>query len=152
MATILKDAKKLNLRTKFFALHWAMSDKIADFAGSAAEGCYWINSFCNWEYESVGVQKARKISEKYHPGRIQNVHYFQGFTAMMILAEGLSRITGRITGSAVKNALENISNFNTGGLTGTSLGFTKNSHKGARGSRVYQIQNGRFVPVRLVQL
>ncbi|MEA3334258.1 MAG: ABC transporter substrate-binding protein [Pseudomonadota bacterium] len=151
MATILKGAKKLNLRTKFFALNWAMSGKIRDLAGEAAEGCYWTNPFCIWEDHDAGVKQAKMISEKYHPGKVQVVNYFQGFTAMKVMAEAISRVKGEINGPAIKTALEGLSDFDTGGLT-VPISFSAKSHKGSMGLRIYQIQKGKFVPVKKVLL
>ncbi|MCK5681264.1 ABC transporter substrate-binding protein [bacterium] len=151
MATILKDAKKLNLRTKFFALNWAMSGQIAALAGDAAEGCYWTNPFCVWEDDAAGVNEAKAISEKYHPGKVQIVNYFQGYTAMKVMAEAISRVEGEVNGPAIKAALEGMSNFDTGGLT-VPISFSDRSHKGSMGLRIYQIQKGEFVPVKKVLL
>ncbi|MCK5540668.1 MAG: ABC transporter substrate-binding protein, partial [Deltaproteobacteria bacterium] len=134
MATILKDAKKLNLRTKFFALNWAMSGQIAALAGDAAEGCYWTNPFCVWEDDAAGVNEAKAISEKYHPGKVQIVNYFQGFTAMKVMAEAISRVKGEINGPAIKAALEGMTDFDTGGLT-VPISFSAKSHKGSMGLR-----------------
>ena len=151
MATILKDAKKLKLRTKFFALNWAMSGKIRDLAGEAAEGCYWTNPFCIWEDDTAGVKEAKMISEKYHPGKVQIVNYFQGFTAMKVMVEAISRVKGEINGPAIKAALEGMTDFDTGGLT-VPISFSAKSHKGSMGLRIYQIQKGHFVPVKKVVL
>ena len=151
MATILKDAKKLKLRTKFFALNWAMSGKIRDLAGEAAEGCYWTNPFCIWEDDTAGVKEAKAISEKYHPGKVQIVNYFQGFTAMKVMAEAIGRVKGEINGPAIKAALEGMTDFDTGGLT-VPISFSAKSHKGSMGLRIYQIQSGKFVPVKKVVL
>ncbi len=151
MATILKDAKKLNLRTKFFALNWAMSGKIRDLAGPAAEGCYWTNPFCIWEDNDAGVKQAKMISEKYHPDKVQIVNYFQGFTAMKVMSEAIGRVKGEINGPAIKAALEGMTDFDTGGLT-VPISFSDKSHKGSMGLRIYQVQKGRFVPIKKVLL
>ncbi len=151
MATILKDAKKLKLRTKFFALNWAMSGKVAELAGPAAEGCYWTNPFCLWTDDGPGVKEAKAISEKYHPGKVQIVNYFQGFTAMKVMAEAIGHVKGEVTGPAIKAALENMKDFDTGGLT-VPISFSAKSHKGSMGLRIYQIQKGKFVPVKKVLL
>ncbi len=147
MATILKDAKKLGLRTKFFALNWAMSQQTMLNAGAAAEGCYWTNPFATWaDVHLPGVKKAREISEKYHPGKVQLVNYFQGYTAMLVMAEAISRIEGKITGEKIKDALESLKDFDTGGLT-VPITFTKKSHKGSLGLRIYQVKDAKLVPV-----
>ena len=151
MVKILKDAQKLNLQTKFFALNWAMNSEIAARAGSAAEGCYWTNPFCIWEDNDSGVKQAKMISKKYHPGKVQVVSYFQGFTAMKVLGEAIRRVAGEIHGPAIKAALEGLTDFDTGGLT-VPLSFSAKSHKGSMGLRIYEIQKGHFVQVKEVLL
>ncbi|MBN2809203.1 MAG: ABC transporter substrate-binding protein [Deltaproteobacteria bacterium] len=151
MATILKDAKKLNLRTRFFALNWAMSAKIARLAGDAAEGCYWTNPFCIWEDSESGVEQAKMISQKYHPGKVQTVNYLQGLAAMKVMAEAISHVEGEVTGPKIKAALEKMRNFSTGGLT-VPISFSPESHKGSMGLRIYQFRKGHFVPVKEVLL
>ncbi|MEA3348916.1 MAG: ABC transporter substrate-binding protein [Pseudomonadota bacterium] len=151
MATILKDAKKLKLRTKFFALNWAMSGKLRELAGDAAEGCYWTNPFCLWTDDAPGVKEARAVSEKYHPGKVQIVNYFQGFTAMKVMAEAIGNVKGEINGPSIKAALENMTDFDTGGLT-VPISFSAKSHKGSMGLNIYQVQNGKFVAVKKVLL
>ncbi|HDS17093.1 MAG TPA: branched-chain amino acid ABC transporter substrate-binding protein [Proteobacteria bacterium] len=151
MATILKDAEKLKLRSRFFALNWAMSREILAQAGAAAENCYWVNPFCVWEDSGPGVSQAKMVSLKYHPGKIQPVNYFQGFVAMQVMVEGLRRIKGEVTGPKLKEALETMQEFETGGLT-MPISFSPVSHKGTMGMRLYQVRNGRFVLVEALRL
>lgn len=143
MATILKDAAKLKLKTRFFALNWAMSNKIAALAGEAAEGCYWTNPFCIWEDDAAGVKLVKTVSQRFHPGKVQPVNYFQGFASMQVLAEGLRRVDGEISGPKLKDSLETLRDYDTGGLT-MPISFSPQSHKGSMGLRIYQFQRGRF--------
>ena len=149
-ATILKDAKKLGLKTKFIALNWGMNKLFAKLAGDAAEGVYWTCPFALWsDTDLPGVKLMRKVSMKYHPNKKDRiVCYTQGFAAMYVMAEGLRRAIkmGDISGPGVKKALESLRNFDTGGLTGP-ITFTPKSHKGSVSLRIYQFRNGKFVPV-----
>ena len=146
-ATILKDAKKLGLKTKFIALNWGMNKLFAKLAGDAAEGVYWTCPFGLWnDTDLPGVQLMRKVSMKYHPNKKDRiVCYSQGFAAMYVMAEALKRAKS-YTGEGVKNALESLKNLDTGGLTGP-ITFSKKSHKGSVSLRIYQFQKGKFVPV-----
>ncbi len=149
-ATILKDAKKLGLKTKFIALNWGMNKLFAKLAGDAAEGVYWTCPFGLWNDTNLpGVQLMRKVSLTYHPNKKDRiVCYSQGFAAMYVMAEALKRAAakGDLSGVGVKNALESLKDFDTGGLTGP-ITFTKKSHKGSVSLRIYQFQKGKFVPV-----
>jgi len=149
-ATILKDAKKLGIKTKFIALNWGMNKLFAKLAGDAAEGVYWTCPFALWtDTDLPGVQLMRKVSMKYHPDKKDRiVCYTQGFAAMYVMAEAIKRAAakGDLTGPGIKDALESLRNFDTGGLTGP-ITFTKKSHKGSVSLRIYQFQKGKFVPV-----
>ena len=149
-ATILKDAKKLGLKTKFICLNWAMNSLFAKLAGDAAEGVYWTCPFALWTDTNLpGVRLMRKVSLTYHPKKKNRiVCYTQGFAAMYVMAEALKRAIkmGDISGPGVKKALESLRNFDTGGLTGP-ITFTPKSHKGSVSLRIYQFRNGKFVPV-----
>ncbi|MBN2233366.1 MAG: ABC transporter substrate-binding protein [Deltaproteobacteria bacterium] len=146
MSVILKDAAKLNLRSKFFALNWAMSEKILQQAGDAAEGCFWTNPFGLWGVDAPGVKAMRAVTEKYRPGQPQIVNYIQGYAAMTVMAEALKRVGDNLTGEAVKDALESLRDYDTGGLCSAPITFTKDSHKGSMGLKIYQVQGGKLVP------
>jgi branched-chain amino acid transport system substrate-binding protein len=146
-ATVLKDAKKLGLKTKFIALNWGMNKLFAKIAGDAAEGVYWTCPFGLWTDTNLpGVQLMRKVSMKYHPNKKDRiVCYSQGFAAMYVMAEALKRAKS-YTGEGIKNALESLKNLDTGGLTGP-ITFSSKSHKGSVSLRIYQFQKGKFVAV-----
>ena len=65
---------------------------------------------------------------------------------MLVMAEAVSRVEGKVTGEKIKAALESLKNFDTGGLT-VPITFTKKSHKGSLGLRIYQAKGGKLLPV-----
>jgi branched-chain amino acid transport system substrate-binding protein len=71
---------------------------------------------------------------------------------MKVMAAAMKNVKGEITGEKLKAALENLKNFDTGGLTAVPISFSKTSHKGSMGLRIYQIQKGKFVPIKKVVL
>ncbi len=147
-STILKDAKKLGIKTKFIALNWAIDEKLIKITGEASEGLIGCVPFALWtDTDLPGVQLMRKVSKKYHPDiNFRTVRYTQGFAAMYVMAEALRRAGDHLTGPAIKDAFESMRNFDTGGLTGP-ITFTKTSHKGANSLRLYMVKNGKLVPI-----
>ncbi len=146
-STILKDARKLGIKTKFIALNWAIDEKLPKIAGEAAEGLIGCIPFALWTDDVPGIRLAKKVNEKYHPNiKYRTVRYIQGFAAMYVMTEALRRAGNNLTGPGVKEAFETIRNFDTGGLTGP-ITFTKESHKGANSLRLYMVKKGKLIPI-----
>ncbi len=147
-STILRDAKKLGIKTKFIALNWAIDEKLVKIAGDAAEGLIGCIPFALWtDSDLPGIKLAKEVNAKYHPDiKYRTVRYIQGLAAMYVMAEALRRAGDNLTGEGVKNALESLRDFNTGGLTGP-ITFTKESHKGANSLRLYMVKGGKLVPI-----
>ena len=147
-STILKDAKKLGIKTKFFALNWAANEKLLALAGSAAEGLYWTSPFSLWTDTNLkGIRFVHKVSKLYNGNRAQLVNYIQGFIAAYTLVQALKKADkeGRLNGPGIKYALEH-NKFPNGGLSAPAS-YSPKLHKFATKLRIYQVQNGKFVPV-----
>jgi len=147
-ATILKDAKKNGLTTKFIGLNWTFDKPVIKLAGDAANGFYGVSPFAFWSDMNIeGIKFLRELNKKYHPNVAdREVNYIQGFSSMYVLLSAIKNVKGTVTGEAIKNSLESLKNFDTMGLT-PPVTFTKNIHKGIRAARIYQIQNGQIKPV-----
>lgn len=147
-STILKDAKKNGLTTKFIGLNWTFDKPLIKLAGDAANGFYGVSPFAFWDETNVeGIKLLREINKKYHPNiKEREINYIQGFSSMYVILNAIKNIKGEITGEAVKNSLESMKNFSTMGLT-PPVTFTKDVHKGIRAAKIYQIQNGQIKPV-----
>lgn len=147
-STILKDAKKLNLDTKFIGLNWTFGKTLIDLAGDAANGFYGTNSFAMWNQTDVeGIKFLHELNAKYHPDvKYRAVNYIQGFSSMYVLLSGLEMTKGELSGENIKAALESMEDFSTMGLT-APVSFSKDSHKGVTSLRLYQIQNDEIMPV-----
>ncbi|RPF46939.1 amino acid/amide ABC transporter substrate-binding protein (HAAT family) [Thermodesulfitimonas autotrophica] len=143
-ATVLKDAKKNGLSTRFIGLNWAADEKVIKLAGPAAEGYIGVIPFA-FPYEKVPgmaviqeylTAKGQKLEEK-------NQKFIQGWTSAMIMTEGIKRAGDKVTGEAIKAGLENLANFDTGGLS-APVTFTAQSHRGSEKVRLAEVKNGRF--------
>lgn len=147
-STILKDAKKNGLTTKFIGLNWTFDKPLIKLAGDAANGFYGVSPFAFWDETNVeGIKLLREINKKYHPNIAEReINYVQGFASMYVILNAIKNVKGEITGEAIKNSLESMKNFSTMGLT-PPVTFTKDIHKGVRAARIYQIQNGQIKPV-----
>jgi branched-chain amino acid transport system substrate-binding protein len=146
-ATILKDARALGIITKFFGLMYSAGEDTLALAGAAAEGYYGAVPFSLIRDEYPGLREVQIFNTAKGKDWTKNSNlYVQGWTAMLITAEGIRRAGDDITGQSVKAGLERIWNFDTGGIT-APITFTSQSHKGANKTRIYQVKSGRWVPV-----
>ncbi|UOD34442.1 ABC transporter substrate-binding protein [Deferribacteraceae bacterium V6Fe1] len=147
-STILKDAKKLGIDTKFIGLNWTFGKTLIDLAKDAAEGYYGTSSFAFWGQSDVeGIKFLHELNKKYHPDvTYREVNYIQGFSSMYVLLSALKMTQGELTGENIKKTLESFKNFSTMGLT-APVTFTKESHKGVKALKIYQIKNSNMIPV-----
>ncbi|MCA1932576.1 MAG: ABC transporter substrate-binding protein [Calditerrivibrio sp.] len=147
-STILKDAKKNGLTTKFIGLNWTFDKPLMKLAGDAADGFYGVSPFAFWDETNVeGIKLIREINKKYHPEvKEREINYIQGFSSMYVLLSAIKNVKGEVTGEAIKNSLESMKNFNTMGLT-PPVTFTKSVHKGVKAAKVYKMEKGEIKPV-----
>jgi branched-chain amino acid transport system substrate-binding protein len=61
------------------------------------------------------------------------------------MAEGIKSAAGKgdVTGESIKEALEQIEAFDTGGVS-APIDFTAESHAGMKGSKLYQVKDGKW--------
>ncbi len=68
---------------------------------------------------------------------------------MAVMAEGICRVVAdgdELTGANIKAALENLTEFNTGGVT-SPITFTSEDHRGSKGMRLFRVDNGTWQPL-----
>jgi len=143
-AVVLKCAKKLGLRTKFIAHNWGLDENLLKLAGDAADGHYGLVPFAFWADDDLpGIREMKAYYEKIHPGDPPRIlRYCQGWATALVMAEGLRRMGDDLTGEALKEALESIRDFSTGGIT-SPISFLPTSHKGSVALRIYQVVDAK---------
>ena len=65
---------------------------------------------------------------------------------MAVMMEGIRRVVESgepLTGAAVKAELEGLRELDTGGVT-YPITFTANEHRGAKGMRLFRVENGTW--------
>jgi len=144
-ATVLKDAKKNGLSTKFIGLNWAADEKVVKLAGPAADGYIGVIPFAFPDENVPGMAaikaylatKGQKLTDK-------NQKFIQGWTSAMVMLEGVKRAGDKVTGETIKAGLESLKDFDTGGLS-APVTFTAQSHRGSEKVRLAEVKNGKFV-------
>lgn len=145
-STILKDAKRLGIETQFIGLNWAAGEGVIDLAGDAAEGYIGVIIHA---LPSEGVENVPGLAEieEYLKGKGKtladiNQKFVQGWHSAKVMLEGVAR-ADELTGEGVKRGLEQLKDFDTGGL-GAPVTFTEESHRGTKYVRLGQVKDGKW--------
>lgn len=148
-AVILKDAKKLGLKTKFFVNLWGNDEDLFKMAGDAADGALGLQAAAIYGENVPGMKLIKEITKNQY----QNTHYVRGWVSMMVLCEALKIAdkNKQLNGPGVKAALETIKNFDTGGLT-SKITFAPKDHRPNMSAKIFEYQKGKLVFKKTIEL
>ncbi len=146
-ATILKDAKKLGLKTKFIGLVWTFSETLIKMAGDAANGFMAPMPVAFWTETNVkGVQLMHKVHKEITGNdEPQSVNYTQGFVSTYLLVEALKKAGSILTGENIKKILET-NKFDMMGLS-ADFAYKAEMRKPNISAKMYIIENGKIKPL-----
>jgi branched-chain amino acid transport system substrate-binding protein len=147
-AVLLKDARKLGIKTKFFLGNYGMTEALPLLAKEAAEGVYGMATHAPYGAKVKGMVIITDWHRKHHPNDTHDTVYVRGWAYGLTWAEGL-RIAdknGQLNGEGVKMALESMKNFDTGGLV-PPITFSATDHRGTTRTTIYVIRKGKMVKV-----
>ncbi|NNG00198.1 MAG: ABC transporter substrate-binding protein [Desulfobacteraceae bacterium] len=147
-ATVLKDARRIGLRTKLICNIRVMNEDLPRFALDTAEGVLGIQPMAFYGANCRGMAKIQRSHEKWHPYHIANAIYVEGWAYILVpmAAARIADTAGELHAQGLKKAMETFRDFDAGGLTPPMSYFT-DDHRPATGSIVYQINRGRIQPV-----
>lgn len=154
VALALTNARELGLPANFYCLNWCANELLAELAGEAAEGVVGAMLFTPPNENVPGLVPLREfLAGREASLEDKGALYVQGFWTMAVMAEGMRRALvhageGEVlpTGLDIKVALETLRDFDTGGVS-YPITFTPEDHRGAKGMRLYRLENGAFVPL-----
>jgi branched-chain amino acid transport system substrate-binding protein len=140
---ILKDAKKLGLKTKFFVNIWGLDESTPRRAGGAGEGALLMAGSVMYSADVPGMKLLRELTGN----RVQTNAFIRGYVSMMVLVEALKRADkkGPVTGESVKEALETLNDFDTGGLTPAKITYTATDHRPHMATNIYEVVGGELI-------
>jgi branched-chain amino acid transport system substrate-binding protein len=142
-AVLLKDAKKLGIKTKFFLGNYGMTEALPLLAKDAAEGVYGMATHAAYGEKVKGMKIITDWNKKHPSKDARDTVYVRGWAYGLTWAEGL-KIADKnknLTGEGVKNALETLKNFDTGGLT-PPITYTSTDHRPTTKTTIYVIKKG----------
>ncbi|MFH1033211.1 MAG: ABC transporter substrate-binding protein [Pseudomonadota bacterium] len=147
-AVILKDAAKLGLRTKFLINCWGFDEDLPKLAGETANGrAFGMVPVAFYGQDVPGMKNVVAAGgDKPH-----TLHFVKGWVSMMVMAEGLklAKKAGKLTGPGLKEALETLKDYNTGGLT-PPITYTAKDHRPSTSCVVATIDGGKVKTIKEV--
>ena len=149
--TLLRGLKKMGLKIPVFGSWGAMLGEEMNAMGELAKDLYSVHATSPWYDKGHGLEKMRKITLKYYPGTekpYRGTIYTHGWICNTVLVEGLKRAGRNLNEKTLISALENIKNYDTGGLCGP-ISYSPTSHKGGDSWKIYKADpvNGKYVPL-----
>jgi branched-chain amino acid transport system substrate-binding protein len=156
IAAVLRDADKVGLDATIIATTQGM-DREPDLILGQANGARLAGRFlgvgpwAKWNETSIpGVVAMRNAVRKYENtpddklGDVMYSNFVQGYVNAMVLVEALKRAGPSPTGEKIRDAMNQIRNFDTKGIT-PPLSFAADRHKGTNGVKIYKINVERKV-------
>ncbi|MHB8764819.1 MAG: ABC transporter substrate-binding protein [Deferrisomatales bacterium] len=148
-AVVIKDGRKLGLKTRFFVNIWGNDENLLKLAGDAAEGVLGLQGAVAYGADVPGMKPILEVTRN----EPQMTHYVRGWVSMMAMCEALKLAdsAGDLTGKGIKNAAERLREFGTQGLT-APITFTATDHRPNMSAVVVEYQGGKIVTRKTVLL
>lgn len=150
-AMLLRDLKKFGLDIPVYGTLVTCAEDTVRMAGHASKNYIGAHPFSSWYDDLEGPAKLRHITLQYKPGTEKPYRtkiYTAGWVASMILYEAFNRTGKDLNTENWVEAMENIRDLDTGGLSGP-VSFSPTNHKGFCHSKLYKAdpESGRLVPI-----
>jgi len=147
-AVLLKDAKKLGIKTIFFLGNYGMTEQLPLLAKEAAEGVYGMATHAAYGENVKGMKQVLDWNKKHPAKEARDTCYVRGWAYGLTWAEGLKIAdkNKQLTGEGVKKALETLKGFDTGGLT-PPVTYTAADHRPTTKTTIYVIKGGKMTKV-----
>lgn len=142
----MTQAAKMGMKTHFMGTFWTMDNSTVMKMGEIAEGFMGVMPY-RYHYDTSAKAPMLDKIRQLHP-EYQSVAYTQGFLSAMLYCEAAKRTLDagkEMSAANLKAALNNIKNFDTGGLIGVPISVRGNSIPVGRIYRA-DVKQGRMVP------
>jgi len=150
VSIILKDARKLGLKTKFGSNPYGYSEALALVAKDNANGATGVMPNPPYGTNVPGMKKILDFNKgKDISSPPRDAVYVRGWASMLVITEALKRAdkAGQLNGEGIKKAFETLSNFDMGGLA-CNVTYTASDHRPCTTTPIYEIKNGTLVKVK----
>lgn len=96
--------------------------------------------------KDAGVETYRRVMATYHPGRPLNRYSLYGYVFGKLVIEGLQRSGRELTRERFIDAMETITDWDSGGIM-PKVTLSRANHHAQRAGFICELQNGRFEPL-----
>ncbi len=145
----VRNASEQGLDMQFVCMNWCSNNLLIGLASDAAEGVVGAIPFAPPSSGAEGAKVALDYGAEKNITIDDEIAFVQGWWSMGILVEGIERAAkegGDLTGEAVKNAMEKMSGFETGGVA-APITFSSTDHRGNKSLKMYQVEGGAWNPI-----
>ena len=150
----LRDAAKAGLPAKLFTSNlYNISPAIPEQLGAAAEGFRAIQTYSFFGSDIPAMKEIEAYGAKNEVEK-KDIYFIKGWLKGKVIAAALEKVISDNKGQvpsdikafrkAVRDAMEGLKDFDTGGITPP---FTYADHQGSVQARVAEIKDGKYVPV-----
>ena len=148
-AVAVQNASSLGLDLTFICLNWCANRQLVDLAGEVAEGVMGTIPYAPLNVDVPGT----RVIRDYLTGKGETIEgktnaYTQAWWTFAVFAEAIGQVLvagQELTGANIKSALETFADLDMGGVT-VPISFTPDDHLGAKGLRLFRVEDGEWVP------
>jgi len=147
-STILKDAKRLNLNTRFIGNIRVLTENLPRLAIEAVEGVIGVQPFAPFGSDVPGMELIADLHKKWHPEHQATLAYLEGWMNIVVPGEAcrIADDAGRLNADGLRDAMESFRDYDSGGVL-PLLSYFKDDHRATTSARIVRIENGQLVPI-----
>ena len=157
VSATIRDAYALELGADHIVNNWGFDENLSKMAGKASEGVMGVPVCAFFGNDVPMMDSVMAYAKKYNPGipaEKRLVRTIQAWANVLALWEALKRAdsAGDLSGESIlKNGFETFENFDIG-LGVPALTYTSTDHRVAGKAPIYEIKDGKFQLVKVVDL
>lgn len=148
--TFLQTAEKFDYWPTTFGINWSTDDIVVKSCKNAAKNYIGVNFTGGWNDDSPGMAKVRMLAKKYgrDPDKMLTSLYTGCVGKSEVFLEALKRAGKNVSPEKLKDALESLRDFDTGGIL-PPVTYTPTSHMPTRKAKLYKadVQKLTLVPI-----
>ncbi len=141
---ILSEANEIGLEAEFYGSTGVVTAAVFELAADFIDGNFGLVFVAPADGDEPGLVELNAALEQYKPGEVAGTFSIHAWASGMLVAEALEQAGECLSLENFNNAMESITDFDTGGLTGP-ITFSPDSHLGNRSIRAVQAQDGAWV-------
>ncbi len=146
--SFLKTAEKYSYWPQVFGFNWATDDLLVKACGPAAKNYIGAGFVGSWNDDTPGLKLVREIAKKYNRKPKLSSLYVGGIGVSILFTEAIKRAGKDLTPDTLKDALQTLRNFDTGGIL-PLVTYTPQSHAPAKMVKLFKadVEKKRLVPL-----